>query len=1203
MSPLTAAQRDIVERLGENLCVTSGAGCGKTSVLVERYIHFLRQDLTLGLERLAAITFTENAAAEMRRRIRRACQDELEAARAAGHTRAAGVWRDRYWDVDIAPIDTIHGFCGGLLRRHAIEAGVDPGFTLLDEAEAALLREDVVAATVEQLLGADDADLLEVLEHHDLGPARDMFVSVLEEKRELLRRVAAPVMARSDDDILRRLRQAVDEEIMAALRQWLEGAGSRAAIESLRRAKGRTEDKLEKVRTAAIAALGRLDRARNAKVACEAAASLADAIRTNCGSAKSWPSKEALAEAKAALKSLKQGLKEVREDIVPFDEATEREHLALARAFYRAALKVIASYEAAKTARSALDFEDLQIRARDLLRSDERILDECRKRFRAILVDELQDTNFLQFEIVDLLASDAGRSGRAPPLRPGALFGVGDPKQSIYRFRGAEFEVFQKAMDRVGAPGRRSLAESFRLHGGTAALVNHIFPRLMGDLYEPVEGRHEQANAAAAEWVHVADTAGEGLATDEGHEAEAQRLAARLQEMVEKKAVTVWDAEAKGWRPVRYGDVAVLFRRMSYLHLYERALEARRVPYYVVAGSGFYQQQEVRDVLALLRVLDDPSDDLSLAGVLRSPLFALSDEGLYHVRQLGPSLHGAMAASAATADHLDPEDRRALSRAAALLPEWAAAKDRLGLAALVDRVVFESGYAAGSVGRFGGERAYANLRQMVELARRFERHGLTALGDYIAFVTDFMQSEMRAEQAPVEAPGGDTVHLMTIHKAKGLEFPVVVVPDLSYAPQGRPEPWLVHPATGVAVRLRPEQGEPRTSSAMALARRRAAEADRAEECRLLYVAITRAKDYLVLASHQAARKALTGGTWLDMLAGGLGSDLLAGDQSISLPTGHVIVTSTQPPESESPSRAVRRVGPRGLLESGRVAWESLHDRGQRASREAVEAAIARASPVALAHRPPRVTVSALVRYERCPAGYRWAEVLGVEEPEPAAQSPERLSARAWGIVSHRAMELARSPDEETARRVVAGALREAPVPVAGGRIGPAGDDRADELHRRLAASVAAFWASPLGWRVARAHRAYREMPFVMQVGGAEVGGTVDLVFEGADGQWEVVDYKTSAPTADAAEEHEFQLGLYALAASRWIGRPVDRWSVYFLGSGLAVERPVAPADFKRIEARAQAALEGIVAGRFEHAGGRREDCGDCQLTLLCEAYK
>ena len=274
MSPLTPAQRDIVERLGENLCVTSGAGCGKTSVLVERYIHFLRQDLTLGLERLAAITFTENAAAEMRRRIRRACQDELEAARTAGHTRAADVWRDRYWDVDIAPIDTIHGFCGGLLRRHAIEAGVDPNFSLLDEAEAALLRQDVVAATVEQLLGADDADLLAVLEHHDLGPARDMLGDVLQEKRELLRRVAAPVMARGDDDVLRGLRQAVDEEIVRALRAWIEGTGTRAAVETLRRAKGKPEDKLEPIRTAALAALERLDRAPSAKVAFDAATSL-----------------------------------------------------------------------------------------------------------------------------------------------------------------------------------------------------------------------------------------------------------------------------------------------------------------------------------------------------------------------------------------------------------------------------------------------------------------------------------------------------------------------------------------------------------------------------------------------------------------------------------------------------------------------------------------------------------------------------------------------------------------------------------------------------------------------------------------------------------------------------------------------------------------------------------------------------------------
>ena len=272
---------------------------------------------------------------------------------------------------------------------------------------------------------------------------------------------------------------------------------------------------------------------------------------------------------------------------------------------------------------------------------------------------------------MNLLVSGPAARGREA-VRPGAFFGVGDPKQSIYRFRGAEFEVFQAALDRVGQGGRRTLMQSYRLHPGTAALVNQLFPPLMKDLYEPVDGQHEQKNAAVAELLHVLSPDPDGFPAEQGHQHEARRLAARLKEIVEGRAVTVWDGAAKTWRPARYGDVAVLLRRMSHLHLYEQALEEQGVPYYVVAGRGFFQQQEVRDVLALLRVLDDPADDLSAwrrsCGRPSSPSAtrACTTCASWARRYTSTWRTGAAAA------HLDAEDRRGLRRAADLLPRWAA---------------------------------------------------------------------------------------------------------------------------------------------------------------------------------------------------------------------------------------------------------------------------------------------------------------------------------------------------------------------------------------------------------------------------------------------------------------------------------------------------------------------------------------------------
>ncbi|MCX5685697.1 MAG: PD-(D/E)XK nuclease family protein, partial [Planctomycetota bacterium] len=566
-------------------------------------------------------------------------------------------------------------------------------------------------------------------------------------------------------------------------------------------------------------------------------------------------------------------------------------------------------------------------------------------------------------------------------------------------------------------------------------------------------------------------------------------------------------------------------------------------------------------------------------------------------------------APSAGADHLATEDRRGLRRAAELLPAWVAAKDRMGLAALVEETVFGSGYAASAVGRFGGERAYANLRQMVELARHFEQEGLYALGDYIDYVTDFMQSEMRAEQAPVEAPGAQAVRLMTIHKAKGLEFPVVVLPDLAHALRPPQEPLFIYPATGMAVRMRDEDGASQASAAMTLARSDAAQADRAEADRLLYVAMTRAKDYLFFASHQSAMYTTPDrGTWIDVLLGGLGISLEPGEHTVLLPGGHKILLSVQPPSAEDAGHADRRVGPRDLLVDGRVAWARLQERGQQAAGRIVKEAVERIGPLVITGHPPmQITATALAAYRRCPAAYGWSEVLGVDEaqPPPAARPgpagkgrPEagasgRIAPRDWGRLSHRALELSVSPEAASIAAAVDGAIRE---------MAPVAAKAQDELRGRLTDVVRQFWAGEVGRRVAAARQAHRELPLVLALDESEIRGVMDLVFQNADGEWEVLDYKASAPPPQRAEqaaaEYELQLGLYALAAGKWLGRPVRRWIVYFLDAARPIEHDITSGNLKAVETAARESLLGIATRRFAHEK-TTEACEKCRFQPLC----
>ncbi len=1188
MSPLTDTQRRIVEDLGASACVTSGAGCGKTRVLVARYIHLLEQDPDVPLSAVAAITFTEKAAAQMRDRIRDACRDRVHRAQRDGDAVRLARWRQRLWDVDVAPINTIHGFCGSLLRQWPVEAGVDPNFAVLDETQSAFLRQDVVSAALERGLDAEDGDLLLILDHFRLPEVREVLGAMLAGQREVLLRTAGPAMDRSDEEILRRLKREVDERVLGRLRETLESPDVREAVQALARIGGDPTDKREIVRREALAQAERLRRAHAADTALAAARRLAEDITLRGGSAKRWPSKADLDAAKNALRDLRDAFREAVKHLPAFDEAVEQEHLALARAFYRTAVRTIDAYEAAKRDRSALDFEDLQIRARDLLRDRPRVRQACRRHFRALLVDELQDTNLLQFEIVEHLATDGEGDPSAAALRRGALFAVGDPKQSIYRFRGAEVEVFARARDRVPARGRRGLEASFRLTPGLATLVNHLFAPLMGQDYDPVEGVAPQAGPAVAEVLHTVPRGGDGFRAGEGHVAEARRLAARLEEIVSGGEVTVHDAATGEDRPVRWDDVAILLRRTGHLHVYEEALEARGIPYYVVAGRGFYKQQEVLDVVNLLRVLEDPTDDLHLAGVLRSPMFAVSDEGLYLLKSAGPTLHEALP-HAPDVTELHPEDRRGLSRAARRLDAWRHLKDRMTLAALVEHLVFESGYAASAVGRFGGARAYANLRQMVELARDFERGGLSAVADYVRYVTDVMQSEMRAEQAPVEVPGSNTVRLMTIHKAKGLEFPVVVLPDAAYAPRHPSPPCMIHPLTGLALRIRGDDGERVSSAAMTLARADEADALGAEDLRLFYVAITRAQAYLILSSHEPYRSPGSGAPWLDQFLDALGVDRAGDGRTVDLnATARVRVTMEPPPAHEA-SRGRHRGGPRDVFAEGRVRWERFRERAAAAASKAADR-LAQVAGVAVPPAPPRtLSATSLASYRTCPRRYWWSEVqgLGTAAPEPTAG----LSPRTWGTLAHRAMELATEPGEAASRAAAEAALRDAP---------PATDR--DALRRDLEAVLEAFWAGPLGRRVAEARSVLRELPFVLALDATAVRGTMDLLLETDDGEWEVVDYKTARPPADgetggAAEAYALQLDLYAMAAARWLGRPPARASVYFLKHDVYRPRSVTRAGLKENAKIVREILACIARNRYDTQYDT--PCATCDLAVVC----
>ncbi|NJL32947.1 MAG: UvrD-helicase domain-containing protein [Chloroflexaceae bacterium] len=504
-----------------------------------------------------------------------------------------------------------------------------------------------------------------------------------------------------------------------------------------------------------------------------------------------------------------------------------------------------------KDALNMLDFDDLEWRARHLLEQYPAVRARWQAEFQAVLVDEFQDTNDAQRAIIYALT---GFADGHPPHAP-RLFVVGDGKQSIYRFRGADVSVFQQVAADIVAQGGLPVAldTSFRTHARLIEWINNVsamvFQRERALLpYEiPFEPLVAQRAAPAQPQCIELHLINETEDTEATRTLEAQQLAARLQALVAGEAgPIVYDRSTRTWRPPQYGEIALLCRASSAFAFYEEAFRAAGIPYLTTAGRGYYIRNEVQDLIHLLRVLSDPSDDLALVGVLRSPLFALDDATIVRLRLANRrSLWDALLDSA--------EADTVLQFARATLHELYQQRAHLTVPELLRAALNQTGYLATISALPNGVQRCANVEKLIEAARRTST---TSLGDFSAYLEELLNASPREGEAPLEAAG--SVRLMTVHASKGLEFPVVVLPDLGRGSPPNRETWLAQRSYGFALRLRDERGERAPSTAYRLALHDEQQMEQAEHERLLYVALTRTIDYLILSGDETHRKNKTG---------------------------------------------------------------------------------------------------------------------------------------------------------------------------------------------------------------------------------------------------------------------------------------------------------------------------------------------------------
>ncbi|HEX8103133.1 MAG TPA: 3'-5' exonuclease, partial [Solirubrobacteraceae bacterium] len=521
-----------------------------------------------------------------------------------------------------------------------------------------------------------------------------------------------------------------------------------------------------------------------------------------------------------------------------------------------------AAYAAAKRDRAAVDFEDLELGVRDLLARDAALRDRWARRFALLMVDEFQDTNRLQLDVLEALERDN-------------LFAVGDEFQSIYGFRHADVTIFRDRRAALGPAGTRTLRANFRSAEELLDVLNGAFSPEFGERFAPlVAGLPSPARPAGEELrlfdpdrgappveLLLTDTRGwdddpalvealglAALAEQPWRRAEARAVAHRLR------------AEVDGGRAA--GDVVVLVRATASLRILEQALEEEGLATYVVGGRGYWSQEQVRDGLAYLRVIANPLDEEALFGALASPFAGASSDALILLAAAGrESGEGAWAAlrsafagegergTASTwPDALPADERERLARFARLVVAERGHAARLPAEVLLDRAVTATEYDLAILARPDGERRLANLRKLMRLAREYEQAEGRDLRGFLSFAATQELDAAREGEAPLEGEGLNAIRLMTIHRAKGLEFPVVCVADLGREPARVRDPLLVGRDGAVGLRLSPLGGG-KTVPALAYARLSdaLAEAEAEEERRLFYVAMTRAREKLILA--------------------------------------------------------------------------------------------------------------------------------------------------------------------------------------------------------------------------------------------------------------------------------------------------------------------------------------------------------------------
>ncbi len=1133
--PPNQQQAKAVAEFDANLLVTAGAGTGKTSVLTNKFLRLL-EERRAEVGDVVAITFTKKAAAEMRDRVQQAIRSHIEEATAQTE---AEFWKIQLLKSESARISTFHSFCLGLLRERPLEAGIPPVNGILNEGEVRIYLSQTIETVILEYFQERSAEEEKVLTAILLEFGWDSCLNYLAGLYQKIRETGATF-----DEVFKKSTEILEDfinhnsanpsQLISEVEEFQEFCSTTSLSDHAAEIVADLREKWAGYRSSL-----------------ENLTSIDDFLTTLVALKKTLPK-----NVPALIKDRIVEIHDLADKLMQL--VIDRETLIKLSIFGDLLIRIDQSYQSLKKEQGALDFSDQLILVRDLLKSNPGLTAELRKDIKYLLVDEFQDTNSLQMEIVDLLTGSDHTDGR--------LMAVGDIKQSIYRFRGSEADLIAGLAERLREGQGRiiPLIRNYRTDQLLIKFMNEFFARLFtGEIfnYEPLEAVREGENSGI-ELIFTGshDRSGEPL-----------MVARRIKQLVRESGR-------------EYGEIVLLFRAGTSIHLYQQALQSLDIPYYSANGRGFYDRTEIADQLNLLKLVQQSYNGVALLGLLKSPYVGLSDESLFWLSE-GKDLIERFYQCESYSQHISEPEQERIMEFRILIGYLQKNRECLNISEIIRTALERTNYREILWTLPNAGQRLANLEKLLQKADEFIEKGFHDLNRFLEFIEKLEEVEVLEGEAQTEAETGNAVRLMTIHRSKGLEFPVVIIPELdrsfSNSSQGR---VAFHKTTGLGLTIKYGENETAGSSVWKSIK----ELDKREELselkRVLYVALTRAKEQLILVGSGCSKsrgKTLEAANnwmkWFELIL-----PLENAGSEIDFHGTKITICRDVPPAEASVSNKniLEEMIPE--IQAGKF-MQTIDNSGVQ------EIA---AANTGVAEITKTFKVSELLAYKKCGRRYFWEYRAGVKgillgDSLHSGGSSDNLGSRIGNFI-HQAL---RQVPPEWPENLWQESFRELPA------------EKAEQIKADLIRMLQNFQQSEFNGETGEL---WDEVPFMFKLRPhIRVEGRFDRLLQKKSGELVLVDYKThriSATEADrVATGYFWQLQIYGLAVEMLWGRLPEKASLYFLYPNRVVDVPLDNTQINRIKSEI-ADMARIISEESDFSAYPPGDnCSDCNYWRFCNS--